>query len=51
VEFSSAGVGFAEIGDPEIGPAEWVDVESLRSTTEVYAHTILHYPENKSSYG
>ncbi len=30
---------------------EWVDLESLRSTTEVYAHTILHYLENKSLYG
>jgi len=31
------------------GADEWVDVESLRNTTEVYAHTILHYLENKSS--
>ena len=33
------------------GADEWVDLESLHSTTEVYAHTILHYLENKSSYG
>ena len=33
------------------GADEWVDVESLRSTTEVYAHTILQCLENKSSYG
>ena len=33
------------------GADEWVDLESLQSTTEVYAHTILHFLENKSSYG
>jgi len=33
------------------GADEWGDVESLHSTTEVYAHTILHYLGNKSSYG
>jgi acetylornithine deacetylase/succinyl-diaminopimelate desuccinylase-like protein len=33
------------------GADEWVDLESLRSATEVYAHTILHYLKNKSSYG
>jgi acetylornithine deacetylase/succinyl-diaminopimelate desuccinylase-like protein len=33
------------------GADEWVDLESLRSTTEIYAHTILHYLENKSSCG
>ena len=25
------------------GADEWVDLESLRRTTEIYAHTILHF--------
>ena len=29
------------------GADEWVDLESLQNTTEVYAHTILHYLGNK----
>ncbi len=28
------------------GADEWGDLDSLRSTTEVYAHTILHFLGN-----
>jgi acetylornithine deacetylase/succinyl-diaminopimelate desuccinylase-like protein len=29
------------------GPDEWVDLESLRKVTDVYAHTIIHYFERE----
>ncbi len=35
--------GYGVAYDGVHGADEWVDVESLRSTTEVYAHTILHF--------
>ena len=33
------------------GADEWADLESLRSTTEVYAHTILHFLGKKLAEG